>query len=296
MGKKAGKKRGRKPKHWVERAKMIYWLQDVLSRDAPTFAYLNIEFSWKVQPVRLPRGRPRAQSDKKLLGANDKLPCERPRTFELIRDEQREPVSTNKKFGMHEMVANMDRHPRFHGTKDIYESDLWRLLKEREVPVERNVQVIDALFDKYGIVKCSIEKIYAPDPKGREVYPLFEPYWRYLAESMQSMQTVDCLTCYWHMHLRQLHDQMEPYKVRGRLEPRLERFFETNLWKLGAEAVEQAHEALMVSKLSFADEGQKKHFTDLWADRTPYIAKDRIGKVEGKMRRSALSMLLDPGW
>lgn len=67
--------------------------------------------------------------------------------------------------------------------------------------------------------------------------------------------------------------------------------------KLGKDVVEQAHQAFMLSKLSFADDGQKERSTALWSDRFPYIAKDQIGRVEGVSGlHRGLSMLLDPGW
>ena len=297
MGKKTGENRGRRPKHWADRAKMIYWLHDVLSRGVPDFAYLNIEFSWRIEPVRLPRGRPCAITEKRLLGADDKLPNERPRTFELIRDEQREPVSTNKKRGMAEMVDHMEGYPRFQGTKDVYESDLWILLKECEVPIDRHVQVVKALFEKYDIVQSNYKEIYQPDPRGQKIYPQTNAYWRLLVESMNSMEPVDCLTCHWHMHLRQLQDQNDFYKLRTQAEARLKQFANVYLGKLGADIFERAHQALMCSRLLFFSDEQKQSYVDLWADRSPYIRKDRIGTVQGVSGFGlGLDMLMNSAW
>lgn len=276
---------------------MIYWLDDVLNRGNPDFSYLNIEFSWRIEPVRLPRGRPCANKNKKLLGEDDKLPSERPRTFELIRDEQREPVSTSKKRGMQEMVEYMDGFPRFQGAKDIYESDLWMLLKEPEVPIDRHIRVVGTLFAKYDIVKSSCAEIYIPEFRGKKTYPHDNPYMRFLIESMGSMNSIDRLTCYWHMHLRQMQDERDPYFMRTRAEAKLRHFVLEFFGKLGPDALEQAHKALMLSKLVFLDEEQRKHYAEIWKDRSPYICKERIGNVPGVLPLGrAMDRLLGLPW
>ncbi len=271
---------GNPGKNWVALCRVGYWYQEIRKRTDWTDYQLDIEFSWKEKHRESKSG------------------LDRPKTFEAIRLCGREPRDSVVKHSMKEMVSSMDTHKEFAGTKAIYESDLWTLLSEREVPIDRHVQVVKALFEKYNIVRSTYEAIYMPDPRGAKCRPRIDAYWKHLAESMDEMQFADCLTCYWHIHLRQLHAEADPFKMRSRVERKLQAFFVNSFENLDPSFLEYAHEALMVSRLSFASEEQKKYYVDLWSDQSPYICKEMIGKVHGigDGLGRALSMLLDPAW
>jgi len=110
------KKRGAQRKHWAESARVWAWYYEIKKRTDWSDYKLDLEFA---------------------LRPEDRHPAERtgykPRVFEYIRENARQPKKKSQYRSIEEIVVAVEADPKFKGTREIYEAEMWDVFQENEV-------------------------------------------------------------------------------------------------------------------------------------------------------------------
>lgn len=128
------KKRGPKPKHFLDRLIPKVWFYAVRSRGNWSDTDLDVEF------IPDKDGLKHAKAT-------------RVRTFEAIRKTGRTPSNGNHNLRDFDLVALVDAHPNFHGTAKVIRSQFWRLLAETPQSLERATLLVEECFTILGLVR-----------------------------------------------------------------------------------------------------------------------------------------------
>lgn len=137
---KMKRKRGGQKKHWAEIARIQMWYGQVKQRGWPDYR-LNQEFAW-------------ADADQ------PRTTDTRPRIFEWIRKKSRAPEGRDQRWrSMLELVAAVDRHPEFQGTKIVFEAEMWDLLQEANPAADVVQSRIDRILASNKLVRLPMDKI-----------------------------------------------------------------------------------------------------------------------------------------
>ncbi len=126
------KKRGAKPKDFLERLIPKVWYWHVRSRTSWSDSDLDVEF------VR------RADGDKYIK-------TERIRTFEAIRKNGRTPSKGTHNLRSFDLVALVDVHPDFSGTASSMNSPFWVLLRAHPRSLDRATQLVERCFSIFKL-------------------------------------------------------------------------------------------------------------------------------------------------
>jgi hypothetical protein len=129
-------RKGGQYKHWAEEARVWIWYRAIkLNCDLSDYA-LDKLFAWTEN------------------GQGDKSTDERPRTFEWLRKKARKPRGIKNKWRtMDNLVATVNQDKRFYGTKDLYYSDLWKLLQKNTHCLKEVQLQFDELINKYKLIR-----------------------------------------------------------------------------------------------------------------------------------------------
>jgi hypothetical protein len=278
-------------KHWTVKAKTIYFYKTVHENSDESDYELDLQFSWRGNLKRRPRGRPHVVTEPSLESAY-MLPQERPRTFERIATLQTLPRATTFKRGMDEMLDLMNADERFQGIKDIFYSNIWVLLRDEFVLAEKNIAAVTELMNKYGLVESRIADVYKPRQRSSHG-PLAQTVYRNLLNDAVKLMTVTDSICFlWHIHLRQIFLQDRDYIVLRRLEPMLDSFFNNNFGHYSDIFRVSAARALSVSRLHFTEPSQEHECRDNWQNYHPIIEPSRIGTLYRSNWSRTFEMLL----
>jgi len=81
----------------------------------------------------------------------------RPRTFEKIRKFGVVPERGSSAKRGFDLIEEVDRHPEFQGTKDIYESPFWELLDSAQPTLVTANEFVNKLLLGYGLMRIESE-------------------------------------------------------------------------------------------------------------------------------------------
>lgn len=139
-----GRPRGGQRKHWAEEARVRAWYAEVKRRCDWSDYVLDYEFAWTED------------------GSRDSRPNDhRPRTFEWIRKAARKPRGLDRRWrGMGELIAAVERNPRFSGTQALYEAEIWDLFQDIKPMPEVVQERIDRLMKANLLVRLPAEKAF----------------------------------------------------------------------------------------------------------------------------------------
>jgi hypothetical protein len=85
---------------------------------------------------------------------------EPPKIFKWIRKKARAPEGRDQRWrSMIEIVAAVDRHSEFKGTKAIYEAEMWDLFQETNPAADVVQSRIDRILSSNKLVRLPMEKI-----------------------------------------------------------------------------------------------------------------------------------------
>lgn len=206
------KSRGRPPKHWAEKARVITWYYGVKRRTDWSDHKLDIEFAWPQKN--------RADRDAE----------ERPRMFERIRTSGTTPSRGNHWRSTLDLIQVVEEHDLFKGTKEIYEAELWDFLKE-DTPTL--IQVKDRLTSLLN--RCDLISLDAStSPHLAELAMKLgsvELYEQCLNLSLKRISAFDQITLLWVLY--RLTDRTQNWQIRSFLESTIDKwadlFFSTYL-------------------------------------------------------------------
>ena len=201
------KKRGGQYKHWAERAKVWSWYREIKRSCDMTDYQLDYEFAWTEYGLTK-RGRGK----------------DRPRIFEWMRKTAREPEGRDQRWrNMAEIVAAVDQHPLFTGTKAIYDSDLWYLLQHPLIRPEEVQKRLDGIFKTYDLVRVDprLPGVMASLTRKHDETYLYD---QCLGRTLNRMDYLSRISLVWLLFL-----QAEPssnWRFREKLESRADRLLD----------------------------------------------------------------------
>jgi len=139
---KIKRQRGRQRNHWAEKARVRAWYCSIKNRCDWSDYGLDYEFAW-------------TEKGKASRTKND----DRPRTFENIRKHLRKPAGRDMRWrGIDEIVMAVDQHPLFQGSREIYISEFWDLLKLTTLTISDVRVKVDKMLDSTGLVRVDTRK------------------------------------------------------------------------------------------------------------------------------------------
>jgi hypothetical protein len=200
------KQRGGQRKHWAERARLWTWYREIKRSSGWTDYQLDVEFACTEEGKKV-------RDAAKLRGEKSE---HRPRTFEWIRKEARQPKGDGKRLrGMEDLVAAVNAHELFKGTAALYNSDLWKLIQSPIMPPGGVREKLDDLLDAHGLMRVDPgmhPHINLIIMKHNEL-PVFD---RALRLSLRRMDGLSGIVLAWLMYL--LAEPAENWKFRKSLE------------------------------------------------------------------------------
>lgn len=138
------RKRGGQEKHWALRARALMWYWKVKKSCDWSDYQLDNAFAWREESM------PEFSIDA------------RPRMFEWLRKEGREPAGRDPRWrAMPELVVAVDQHPLFHGSRALYEAELWPMFMETSVTPDILEDRVNRLVNKYDLVRLATHEFLA---------------------------------------------------------------------------------------------------------------------------------------
>ena len=178
-----GRRRGRQPKHWAEKARILTWYFEVRRRCGWSDYRLDLEFAWTKE------GMASRETDY------------RPRMFESMRVHARLPSSKDRRWrNMDELLEAVDQHELFHGTKALYKAEIWDLFQERDLAKMTILNRVRRLLEAHGLRQVDVftlptENQVQITKMGHESF-----YNRCLHASLNELDQLNQLALVWLLH------------------------------------------------------------------------------------------------
>lgn len=181
--------RGGQTKHWAEKLRILIWYKEVARRDfskKKTDHTLDQLFAWK---------------DDHPFDISIKKSDLRPRVFENIRKNYREPKWGEGLRNMDELVNAVDQHEKGKGTKDLYNAVFWEFLKNINPKSAYVQRCLEDLFIKHKIKRINPLRSNEVSAEilrvGKDVF--FDKCLRY---SIYEIDKLDAIAMIWLVHLQ----------------------------------------------------------------------------------------------
>lgn len=193
------KKRGGQRKHWAEEARVLAWYHEIKRRCGWSDYKLDNEFAWTEE------GKAFSSS------------ADRPRTFECIRKVARKPAGQDKRWrSMIDLVAAIEQHPLFKGTRALYDAELWTLLQESTVTPQLLQSRINRLMRANGLVRVSFEMLSAKPGELLGKFSRASIFDRCLRLSLRSMDRLSQIELVWLVY--QQSEPAQNWEFREKVE------------------------------------------------------------------------------
>ncbi len=232
------KQRGGQLKHWAERARILAWYHSVTTRCDWSDYKLDYEFSWTDECVHL-----RTSDD-------------RPRMFESIRKAARAPAGRDRRWrGMDELVEAVDRHELFHGTKALYEAEIWDLFQNQNPTIMTVLNRVRHLLKSHGLKQVEVHRLT------KDVYDLYLKlgpecfYDRCLQTSLRQLDFLNRLALIWLLYVE--NEAVHNWPIRVVLQSHADRlldlFFDRFLPEDSFECYGHSIRALLGTRINLED-------------------------------------------
>lgn len=190
------KQRGGQKKHWAEEARIRTWYQAVKLRGWADYK-LDDEFAWTDEGNAL-RQEDKGKSKELRSGKTE----HRPRIFEWIRKEAREPQGRDNRWHAIEgLVSVVDAHPLFVGTASLYHSELWDLLQNTLIKPSEVQSKLDELLETHGLLRIDPRRL-GPVADIIAKYGDEQVFDRCLHLSLRRMDYLSGIVLAWLLHLQ----------------------------------------------------------------------------------------------
>ncbi len=126
--------RGRPPRDRVDQLRARIWYWHVRARSNLSEYALSRRFA---QPIPPPSGEP-------------------PKAFTRIRQQGIVPSEGNHRLRNFSLVTQVDADPKFRGTRDVYDSPFWELVRNPSMSLDELRPLIDRLMVDLGLARPNI--------------------------------------------------------------------------------------------------------------------------------------------
>jgi hypothetical protein len=270
------KKRGGQRKHWAELARVGAWYNEVQRRCGWTDYRLNYKFAWREGQ------RP------------DKSNDQRPRTFEWLRKNGRQPAGRDQRWrSMEELVEAVERYPGFSGTQALYEAKLWDLMQEDVLQPDQVLSRLDNLLSAHSLVHLPLDRaIHREHPLPAE-FDEASIYDRCLALALRQMDQYNSIALVWLLYL--LTEPAHNWRFRAILESRademLDNFFAVHLGDNHLMYYSHAVRTLLAARLDLSEQRTGGYGYIETSGRWLVVPKDLAGRVTVEHLMSAFEII-----
>lgn len=272
-------KRGRPQKHWAAQAQIQAWGNEVSRRGGLEPSQLDVLFAWREGEYE------------------NRLPGERPKTFERIMRNSREPQGRDPRWrSFVELLDAVEQHPDYRGTKRIYTAGIWRRMQEQTIRPSALQRNIASLLSENDLVR--VKPINAFVEQG-SVWIRNDPVAvlnRCLQLSIQYIDHLSALELVWCLYVEA--ELVSNHDVRAMLlslaDSLLDKFFSWATPDHYLHNYRSALRSLHEAKLDFSDSEYPTSSNLEVVCRWPILPRELVGQITWERSGLLLIALLNP--